>query len=40
MINKLALDTILEVVGTGMDALNEVFKSPQDELSEESLLSI
>jgi hypothetical protein len=34
------LDTVLEIVGNEMDALDDVFKSPQDELSEESLLSI
>ena len=38
--NKFALDTVLEMVGNEMDALNEVFKSPQGELLEESLLSI
>ena len=38
--NKFALDTVLEMVGNEMDTLDEVFKSPQDELSEESLLSI
>ena len=34
--NKFALD----MVGNEMDTLDEVFKSPQDELSEESLLSV
>jgi hypothetical protein len=37
---KFALDTILEIVGDEMDALDNVFKSPQSELSEESLLNI
>jgi hypothetical protein len=35
--NKFALDTILEIVGDEMDALDNVFKLPQSELSEESL---
>ena len=38
--NKFALDTVLEIIGNEMGALDEVFKSPQSELSEESLLSI
>jgi hypothetical protein len=38
--NKFALDTILELVGDEMDALNDVFKLPQSELLEESLLNI
>ena len=38
--NRFALDTVLEMVGNEMDALDEIFKSPQEELSEESLLSI
>jgi hypothetical protein len=38
--NKFALDTVLETVGYEMDALEGIFKSPQAELSEESLLKI
>ena len=38
--NKFALDTVLEILRNEMDTLDEVFKSPQGELSEESLLSI
>ena len=38
--NRFALDTVLEMVGNEMDALDEIFKSIQEELSEESLLSI
>ena len=38
--NKFALDIVLEILRNEMDALDEVFKSPQGELSEESLLSI
>jgi hypothetical protein len=38
--NKFALDTVLETVGYKMDALEDVFKSPQAELLEESLLKI
>jgi hypothetical protein len=40
VMNKFALDTVLEVLGNEMDTLDEVFKSPQGELLEESLLSI
>jgi hypothetical protein len=38
--NKFALDTVLEIVENEMDGLDEIFMSPQGELSEESLLSI
>lgn len=37
---KFAINTVFEVVDTEMGALNTIFSSPQDELSEESLLEI
>jgi hypothetical protein len=38
--NRFALETVLELVNNEMGALDNVLASPQDELSEESLLEI
>lgn len=39
-INKFALESVKELVENEMDDLDDIFSSPQSELSEESLLSI